>query len=902
MDKDAKSLSILKHEFGLQLYTAGALLGCFLLSIIYLKLSSPNQAESAKLFIIFYTAIIGIALPWQINMKGHLAPGYCRYHLSLPVHSWQLYLLPLTFRLSLILVFVMIEYGLYTLFYHNHSGSYYLSSHDMFYFSKMSILIYLALQAYGWSKDSVKNLYFYINIAFAICVLTKPEIITGTIDPPWFWLISVLLVVLAVVGVRNLRVGLIVELLDLQAIQKITHKRKTLEKPFTNTAQAQFHQIWKRSWCLMPMLTLLFIIMILIIDYKTSRYSSYYFEQDISVLTVLFFLISFSVPLIGMLTINSLSFKSLYVNNLPVSSKTLAVARLKCFWLSFAISLGIFFVFLTWKLFAADNTTVKVLYSRECILYNSLNARSMEFFQHPSVMIWALVALVIGACFIASVVVFIYSTKALSSKGDKKLTANGAAMLFCFLLYLAVCRYLEACSLWYRWSIPDYIYYSVVICALPVIDLILHYIKRKSFILQASVIMLILLASAGYNLLMNQFAVLALFPVVLYVAYPVAALMQQIKCKRHEIDNRPIELPWRLIKVAAGVFVLFALYTYIINFRQAKELRETVSQIGQINSVMTQNSPTFDYKKYLKSNMPDYSNAFLTDLDMYIKKERSKKYLSKLDLTVDYLEITIEKYCDNNEYEKAFKLLLFIDDTILKFDSKGECSSNQYMFKYILHKYRPPTKDLRKFIKTRKDILLRRYNILKFRLYQIAQLSSSEEVYSTLITPYYVTYKRTGQLNINAFTPVFLSPLCLNDQLNMVKTAQYIIKCLDYKLGEDGDILKYKANPSVLSNYLWINYNIEEKYQKSVILVAMATYRNKYGKFPDTLDELAPDFLDQRDLIISNAKNPYSYKLQSTVSLSPLLIRAKKSGIVKYMNEGIIQQNHTCKCLDGKHK
>ena len=159
-----KSLAILKQELGLQVITVSMVTGAVLLSLLVTKLFYPVENELAGMFIGFYTVLIGLVLPWQMNTKGQLEIGYCRYHLSLPVASWQLYLIPLIFRLLLIFVFIGTELVVYKICYHEMSGRVYITLDNILTLTKISLLLYLTLQAYGWSKESFKNLFTLVGI------------------------------------------------------------------------------------------------------------------------------------------------------------------------------------------------------------------------------------------------------------------------------------------------------------------------------------------------------------------------------------------------------------------------------------------------------------------------------------------------------------------------------------------------------------------------------------------------------------------------------------------------------------------------------------------------------------------------------------------------------------------
>ena len=170
-----------------------------MLNLFVTILAGSHHLDTPLTSIYFFAIVIGLTLPWQLNTKGQIELGYCRYHLSMPVRTWQLYIIPLICRLCLIVFFVMIEVMLYWIFYQR------VKSLDIVRVIKIAVLIYLVLQAYSWSKISFKNLFFYLGVMFAACVLLWPVLFRYIMGCPVYFVLVSGFTILAVMGVRYLR-------------------------------------------------------------------------------------------------------------------------------------------------------------------------------------------------------------------------------------------------------------------------------------------------------------------------------------------------------------------------------------------------------------------------------------------------------------------------------------------------------------------------------------------------------------------------------------------------------------------------------------------------------------------------------------------------------------------------
>jgi hypothetical protein len=390
---------------------------------------------------------------------------------------------------------------------------------------------------------------------------------------------------------------------------------------------------------------------------------------------------------------------------------------------------------------------------------------------------------------------------------------------------------------------------------------------------------------AGYNFLMNKAVIAVVLPILLIMVYPVAALRQSIRLKCREIDDHPIELPWKLIIVVIAFILSFGSYTYIINVRQEKELETVQSQISFPPVGEYLDLKWSDIAMFIKRNMPDYPESFNQDLDNYIEKKNNYFSFSKLDVCNEYLDYLIMQYYKGKEYEKVFKLVLFKLELMSKYGSGAKRGQHVNGINYILEKYQPTSKDLARYIYLRKLANCRNYNLLRRGMrYPVSELISNQ-AYSTLLSSHRSMHPRykAGMLNS---TPLFLSPLCLNDKLSYLKTALYLIKCLDFQIGGCGvpDMPGYRANLHLIQHHLWGYLGLlDVKGQKSVIAAAMYNYKIKYGKFPDELTDLVPAYLNEKDLVLFN-KYKELFSNANAIRLSPLLVRADEKSIMKFIN------------------
>ncbi len=301
-----KSLAILQYEFRLQVITVAMVTGAVVLSLSVAKLYYPVENELARMFIAFYTIVIGLVLPWQMNTKGDIELGYCRYHLSLPVSTWKLYLIPLLFRILLIFVFIGIELLFHKIFYHGASARVYVTLDNMLTYIKISLLIYLTFQAYGWSKDSFKNLFILLGTVLIALAFIRISLIPYSIENPYFAILSLALILLAVVGGRSLRFGIIYRLPSLHLLLNLFGTKKyNKAKIFKNMFAAQFYHEWRRTWFYMPMLTTATIIFCLLVKFRNNSTT-----YDFLGLAIFYLAMMLIVPLCGIVLLKNRGFKS----------------------------------------------------------------------------------------------------------------------------------------------------------------------------------------------------------------------------------------------------------------------------------------------------------------------------------------------------------------------------------------------------------------------------------------------------------------------------------------------------------------------------------------------------------------------------------------------------------------
>jgi hypothetical protein len=932
------SIAIFKQEFNLQFITAGFFFAFFLISMLWTKYNYSNENGLPKLFIVFYTATFGFALPWQTNTKGHIVPEYGRYNLSLPVHSWQLYFLPLFSRLLLLVGFVAFATLLHGALYGFLNGRY-IDLENILYYLKVSVLVYLILQTFAWTKDSFKNLFLWLGIALAVCVFRIPEILIRVFDNDYievYYSCTAILLILAAAGLLNLRKGLIFELPGLKSIADLFSKfGKTKEKVFSSPEKAHFYHLWKHSWIIMPGMMTGVIIITHIIAIKAG--GSYSFLRDLLSIFTVFAVTTLAAPLIGIIFGNK-CFKSNYIDNMPISSRSLAKVKLKCFCLSYAISLGIFLLWILCKLFVDGKLLQAINASNQIILHSS------------GVIIWIFAAFIIWAFILAFIVVSAVSKnriftsllfittlgyllfprqfmKAISPSGGliELIIVIFAVLFYIFLNYkfpkankfymiifmipitmfgYFLCNLQTLKQFFYQFfyqhlhtTIPFYVttpFYIILFCALSVLisgKLFMEWRNIKKSAIEFIAFIIISILAVLYMLIACKYTYLLFMPLVLLFTYPLTAFTSDIQMKRHEIDSKKLILSWPLILIVVLIFFGFFMYTHLLNWNQKIELNKVVKQCAAVTAEAPISIPRVTQKReeYIRQNMP-YRKKLLPELSKYIKKEYSKHKRNNggkvfnHNYVPGFIRKTIIQMLKKREYEQVLELTLFNIKTGIKYNNH----QSQYLYHQI-YKIPANKKSLLPKLQEIKQ-LLRKF--LNRKLYtnvqtlnrRVISLAKNNIQYGCFTFNKGVVHYSHRYLNNAAtfpeFDQQFLSPLCLSDSINFAQTLLEAIKCMNYcRTGKNKPDLTKKVNTAFISAYT--TYSNINTTRNSLIAIAATQYRINNGKLPTSLQQLVPDYLKQNELYIINSGWWYSRHRQPN-NFKPILMLMNMKKIKAY--------------------
>lgn len=853
MNKTLKSsCAILKQEFRVQFITAGLLFAVFAASILCKRYASSYEDELPKSFIAFYAAIFGFALPWQINTRGHIAPEYCRYNLNLPVHTWQLIVLPLLSRFLLIFIFIAFEFVLHGALY-GFNGPH-VNIGNMIYYAKISVFIYLLLQAFGWSKDSMKNLFLWGGIPLGVFAFMKPQTLTRIFNAdllPVYCLCSVFLLALAVIGVRNLRKGLIFELPGLKSIPAWFEKNGPQEeKAFSDPAQAQFHQEWKRAWYIMPGMTLGAIAINYIIIMKNAI--CYSFFRYFLTIMVVFFMTALFVPLLGF-TFSRKVFSSTYVHNLPINTGSLAAVRLKVFSLSYVLSLGIFLLWILYKLFIDGR------------LLRGIHANNQELLYSPGVLVWMLAAFLIWAFSMA------FTMVAVALQKKSLFTIIIILLIQAYFLFPAQVfpKYLTGLYAYlYGWEayragdvLPGYVEFFAFVNILIAGWLCLAWLRTKSVIIRFSALIASCVLTVLYTIVCFQYLYLMFLPLILLFPYPLFVMTQEISMKRYEVCEKKIRPSWRLMLAVWLILTCFSLYTVWLNKEQKKELDDIVAKCAAASAKNpgSVEKPKEGMEDYLKRNMP-FKETLLPGMGKYMEESRAayeKKYHRKYtrlyysDIT-DYLFETTSRLSYHNRHAEALKLTEFL----LEFYSKYENTYSLYspsLLRAVLKNCGESARHLNRMNVFQRKILSLRLNEHKKLL-----IKSTSLLVQTEIPDIFTTFGKWGYYDICNeppkkkplnFKQVFLSPLCFSDGINFTQTALTAINAMNYIQDGNTRYVNRKINNQLLY-FQSYQYDSTNSLLKSITAVAMAQYRLANGKEPENLRLLAPNYLKEGELYL----------------------------------------------------
>ena len=924
MNRTVKSsIAIFKQEFKLQFITAGLFFAFFLISMLWTKYSYNNENELPKLFIILYTTTFGFALPWQTNTKGNIVPEYGRYNLSLPVHSWQLYFLPLLTRLLLLVSFVAFTALLHGALYGFLNGRYIDLEHILYYL-KVSILVYLILQTFAWTKDSFKNLFLWLAIAFIVCLLKIPKILIRIFDNDCievYYSCAVILLILAAAGLLNLRKGLIFELPGLKNFTDLFSKfGKTKEKVFSSPEKAHFYQLWKRSWSIMPATITGVITATHIIAIKTGG-SYYLFKDVLSILTV-FAVTTLSAPLIGIIFGNK-CFKSNYIDNMPISSRSLAKVKLTCFCLSYAISLGIFLLWIMYKLFIDGR------------LLQAINASNQIILHSPGVIFWIFAAFIVWAFILAFIVVaavskyrvftsllfiatlgyFLFPQQFIRaiSPSDMLLIvilpvilyiflihifpqANKFFMIFSLILMATFGSYLSKQPILYEYfnpPIPFYVrtpFYVTLFCSISVLvssKLFMEWRNIKKPAAQFSAFMIVSILAVPYSYFACKYTYLLFLPLVLLFSYPLTAFTNSIQAKRHEIDNKKLILSWPLMLTVLFIFFAFSIYTYLLNSHQKIELDYVVKQCAAVTPKKTISIPraTQGKEEYVKQNMP-YRDKLLPEFNKFINKDYSKykRYRSSSDIH-GFISITINQLLQKQEYEQALELTLFNIKTAMKYNYYQSQYLNYQIYRIPAHKKNLLPK-LQEIKQSLRELLNKKLYINAQTLNKRVNLLAKNNIQYGCFAfnkgaPYYSVWGRSRYFNKDTYFPdfdqQFLTPLCLSDSINFAQNLLETIKCMNYcRTGKNKPDLNKKVNTNFINAYT--TYSSINTARYSLIAIAAIQYRIKNGQLPTSLQQFVPDYLKQNELYRINSYWWYSRDMKPN-NFKPILMQINMKDI-----------------------
>ena len=849
------------QEFKLQFITAGFFFAFFLISMLWTKYNYSNENELPKLFIIFYTTTFGFALPWQTNTKGHIVPEYGRYNLSLPVHSWQLYFLPLLTRLLLIISFITFATLLHGALYGFLNGRY-IYSGNILHYSKVSVLVYLTLQTFAWTKDSFKNLFLWLGVALAVCVFRIPKILIRVFDNDCievYYSCSAILLILAAAGLLNLRKGLIFELPGLKSLTDLFSKfgkGKTKEKVFSSPEKAHFYHLWKHSWSIMPGMVTGVIITTHIIAIKIG--GSYSFLKDILNILTVFAITTLSAPLIGIIFGNK-CFKSNYIDNMPISSRSLAKVKLKCFCLSYAISLGIFLLWILYKLLIDGR------------LLQAINASNQIILHSPGVIIWIFAAFIIWAFILAFIVV----------------SAVSKNRIFTSLLTLTVLGYFLFPQQFYQCLNTSTPFYVIFFCALSVLisdKLFMEWRNIKNSAIGFTALIIISILAVLYTLIACKYSYLLFMPLALLFTYPLTAFTSDIQMKRHEIDSKKLILSWPLILTVVLIFFGFFMYTHLLNWNQKIEFNKVAKQCAAVTPETPILIPRVTQKReeYIRQNMP-YREKLLPEFSKFMKKEYSKHKRNNGGVS-GFIRKTINRMLQKREYKQALELTLFNIKTGIKY--------NYHQSQYLYHQiYRIPA-DKKNLLPKLQEIkqLLREF--LNKKLYtnvqtlnrRVISLAKNNIQYGCFTFNKGIVHYSHRYLNNAAIFPdfdqQFLSPLCLNDSINFAQTLLEAVKCMNYcRTGKNKPDLTKKVNTAFINAYT--TYSNINTTRNSLIAIAATQYRINNGKLPTSLQQLVPDYLKQNELYVINSYCWYSRYMQPN-NLKPILMLMNMKKIKAY--------------------
>ncbi len=831
------SLAVFKHELQLQFVSIGLVLFFFVLSMLMTRFIISSQRGLDQLFFGFYTVAMAFILPWQLNTTGHISPGYCRYHLSLPVATWQLSIIPFLSRLLLILSFILLE----SLCHYFLFGpkSYYVTASFILHSFQAALMVYLLLQAFAWSKDCIKNLFFWIFIGIGLLFIFKAKEFGRIVDSDnliIYLLIVATFLTLALVGVRNLRRGIILKLPGWNTfatpIEKLSFKRNKQHK---NAGAAHFHQLWKRSWYYMPLITLAIIGAMYVIS--KPRHPREWLAYECTKAGTAYVAMIIIASIVGIIIINGKAFNSSYTANLPVNTRVISIAKIKCFCLSFAISLGVFLLWIGHMLFI-DGRLLKGIEMRSEVLLHS-----------PGVIVWMLTAFIIWSYALAFAVIAGYmkyriftlvTTGVMVTLIINAFFVSNSISSIVRLLNLRIPAYVLVLS-----GINILLFGKLALCCC-------NAKKWKRYItITAACIGAVIL-----TFLCCKYSILFVIPLAALFAYPIIAMEYDDKQQDHEIIPKPA-FPKRLIAGVVIIFLCFSGFTAWLNTIQKTELNSQEKQCKSQDLPFRQSHvPSESYAEYIKINLP-YKKELLSKLMTSCNWHISGREAIRPWEVRTFLTNTVTDMLKKHEYRKAFNVLIFT----LKM---GLTWKNAYPYypqiKKVLKYYTASPDELNEITSIlRKSLKYRLEHDPKDLIKIVTSHSKFTPAFTFMSSQYYFYNSGSKQLKylysnqsfeLLYFNQCFLSPLCYNERLNHETDVYHTLKAINYVLtGEEKYFTKHRISGMTLfSHGRWTCNSI----LMAVVDIASIKYQRKYGKKPESIKQLVPEFLYKNEIWLFN--------------------------------------------------
>lgn len=849
MHKNVKSsLAILKQELRLQFVSVGFIFMLFLATMLLIKYQQSGQNELSKLFIMFYTFTVGFALPWQVNTKGHIAPEYCRYNLNMPVGTWQLSILPLLCRLFLIFLFIGLELLLHTLLY-GWGSNYYLTPDAVRFSIKTSLLVYFTLQAFAWSKDSFRNLFLWFGLGLGICAFYAPEYLLKVLDDDWrgtYWTLILFLTALALLGVRNLRRGNILALPGFKSLVScFSVWLSVASRQYRSATTAYVHQLWRRSWYFMPLFALTFICIIHLVTMKF--WLKYDFDRDFLFIMVVYAVLTVVSPLFGIMYVDGKAFDSSYTNNLPLGSAQMAKAKLKCFSLSYAISLGVFLSWIAYKLIF------------NAYFMNAVRARGEMLLQFPSLLVWMFLACIIWSFALAFVIVSGYIRYRI-------FTFSILGIMILLLVYHGLPQN-NILNLYLKFPYRSIsIGYIIILASANFMlfgKLCMGFIRRGNLLVTSVAVILVFIASSIFTIICCRYSTaMFCFPLtIVFVFYPIIGLTHVHEKKRHEMDLSRGNIPWKSGAVLLGVILCFNLYVSWVDYVQQKELKAITDKCeNAANKFYPYTQPEMSGREFVETYLPQ-KEKLMPELSGYIKKISRKAGYNNMtynDHVGYYLRSKIYDVLKHKRYDDVLNIYLFNLKNWQLYGSQP--SVDKYIFDQIIRNRQLSEGDLREIKQLYRNIL-RKMLALNKRGYagvikrmkriqpQMTFFASQNEI---ILHSYRMSMPgyQSDSDQYPRFSQVFLQPLCVNADINLLHNMLAVINAINYiQSGQQQFFTNQKINTGLVANnyYSLIACN---RIINSIVEVALLQYRDKYGKEPQTLRQMVPEFLDENELYL----------------------------------------------------